>query len=143
MVPEYEEVEDCSNQDPCIVVQRCCWWHRSCSTQQDWKVDEWDPGFVRENLMEKPYYNRPNCSPKKEPVHSLIVPRGSKDSSWPHQTPYYRCIKEDSIPRACPRAVWRKQLVLAYVGDRCQQPPCYSDVYGSGKNCPNELYQQK
>lgn len=29
-VTEDKKVENCSNHDPCIVVQWCCWWHCCC-----------------------------------------------------------------------------------------------------------------
>lgn len=107
-VSEDEEIEYCSNKDPCVEIQGCSWWHCTRCTEKYWEVNEWNPFLCGECFMQQPNQHWSQCANEKEPVEGWVVSQIPKYSSGPYQTPDDRCIIEDSIAWACPRTIRRK-----------------------------------
>lgn len=93
--------------------------------------------------MKQPNNNWPYCTSKEEPIHCRIVSQSSKDPFRSYQAPNYRCIKEDPVPRTCPGTVSGKEIILAYVLNRVEQPHCHCKVDGCSQNCSYELGEKK
>lgn len=68
-----------------------------------------------EGPLKKPNQEGANSAADEEPVESGVITEGAEDSLGTDEAPNYRSVEENSVTRAGPRAVGRKDLVLADV----------------------------
>lgn len=89
--------------------------------------------------MEEPDYERAGGADQKTPVQGAVVAEGAEDPPRADEAPDDRCVEEDAVAGASPGAVRRKELVVADVLDRSQEPPRNGQVDCAGNNGSNKL----
>lgn len=106
-------------------------------------VDVLEPLVVREHLGEGPKRHRGKSTDEEEPVHLIVVAKGTEHALGAHNTPDDGGIVEDIVSWACPRAAFWQVVHVADVLDRCQQPPGSAEVYRGGQDRANKLPKEE